>query len=183
MSINWPYVVEDNFLRRKDYKYLFQFRDMKIKEGDGTAVVKNGIWLDGSGRIEGQLSNDYMTEFHNDYYPKLHSFLEKLAPERIPKIKWLELNLVWTDKNYKYPIHVDSPNKLLSVVVYLYPKENSGTILYSDKGGSDKTFVNWVPNRALIFARQEGVTWHSYEGDGISQRYTLVINLRNDPPT
>ena len=83
-----------------------------------------------------------MTEFHNDYFKKLYSFLEKLAPERIPKIKWLELNLVWTEKDYKYPIHVDSPNKLLSVVIYLYPKENTGTILYSDKGGSDKTAVN-----------------------------------------
>ena len=35
-------------------------------------------------------------------------------------------------------------------------------------------------NRALIFAREKGVTWHSYEGDGKATRYALVINLRSD---
>ena len=95
-------------------------------------------------------------------------------------MKWLELNLVFTGKLYKFPIHEDSANKLLSVVVYLYPKLNTGTILYSDQSGNDKTIIEWVPNRALIFSREEGVTWHSYEGNGISTRYALVANLRSD---
>ena len=112
----------------------------------------------------------------------MHSYLEKLAPEKVPSIKQLELNLVFTGKNCKFPIHEDSPNKLLSVVVYLYPKVNTGTILYSDENGNDKTVVDWIPNRALIFSREAGVTWHSYEGDGISTRYALVANLRSDVP-
>ena len=90
------------------------------------------------------------------------------------------INLVFTGKLYKFPIHEDSANKLLSVVVYLYPKLNTGTILYSDQSGNDKTIIEWVPNRALIFSREEGVTWHSYEGNGISTRYALVANLRSD---
>ena len=77
-------------------------------------------------------------------------------------------------------IHEDSPNKLLSVVVYLHAEENTGTILYSDQSGNDKTIVDWVQNRALIFAREQGVTWHSYEGDGLSTRIALVANLRSD---
>lgn len=108
------------------------------------------------------------------------SFLEKLAPERIKFAKWLELNLVWTGKNYHFKIHEDSPNKLLSVVIYLYPNKNLGTILYTDDKGTDKTVVEWVQNRALIFAREEGITWHSYQGDGMATRYALVVNVRSD---
>ena len=111
---------------------------------------------------------------------KLFNLLNVLAKDRIPMAKWIELNLVWTGKNYKFKIHEDSPNKLLSVVVYLAPKVNIGTILYSDEKGSDKTVIEWVQNRALIFARKDGITWHSYEGDGISTRFALVLNVRSD---
>ena len=55
-----------------------------------------------------------------------------------------------------------------------------GTILYSDNKGSDRTEVKWVQNRALIFARKEDITWHSYQGDGESTRYALVVNVRSD---
>ena len=177
MGVNWPYIIQDNFLSAKHFNYLIKFSNQKIKD-NGLGISKNKIWLDG--KVEGKLNSNYLNDFYNDYSQNLFAFLEKLAPERIPSVKWLEVNLVWTGKNFKFSIHEDSPNKLLSVVIYLYPKENIGTILYSDKNGNDKTIVNWVQNRALIFAREEGVTWHSYEGDGISTRFALVVNLRSD---
>ncbi len=178
MSITWPHIIEDNFLDREHYKELFKYKDLKLKSDTDIAIIKNRIWIDG--KTEGQLPADYLIEFDKYYSKKMHSYLEKLAPEKVPSIKWLELNLVFTGKNCKFPIHEDSPNKLLSVVVYLYPKVNTGTILYSDENGNDKTVVDWVPNRALIFSREAGVTWHSYEGDGVSTRYALVANLRSD---
>ena len=107
------------------------------------------------------------------------AFSDKLIQATINS-KWLEINLVWTGKHTKFKIHEDSANKLLSVVIYLYPKKNIGTILYSDKLGNDKTIVDWVQNRALIFAREEGVTWHSYQGNGVSTRFALVVNVRSD---
>lgn len=178
MSITWPHIVEDNFLSRDHYKNLFQYRDLKLKSDTDIAIIKNKIWI--NGKTEGQLPANYLAEFYKDYSKKFTSYLEKLAPEKVPLVKWLELNLVFTGKLYKFPIHEDSANKLLSVVVYLYPKLNTGTILYSDQSGNDKTIIEWVPNRALIFSREGGVTWHSYEGDGISTRYALVANLRSD---
>ena len=177
MALIWPYIIEDNFLSQKHYNFLLNFYDQKVNDNN-LLISKNKIWFDG--KVEGKLSKKYLIEFHNDYIKKLVSYLKKLAPERINSAKWLELNLVWTGKNYNFKIHEDSPNKLLSIVIYLSPKKNVGTILYSDNKGSDRTEVKWVQNRALIFARKEDITWHSYQGDGESTRYALVVNVRSD---
>ena len=177
MAIKWPYIIEDNFLSEKHFKFFLNFYDQKVSD-DKLAIIKNKIWFDG--KVEGKLNQKFLIEFHNFYIKKLVSYLEKLAPDRINSARWLELNLVWTGKNFTFNIHEDSPNKLLSIVIYLFPHKNVGTILYSDNKGSNKTEVEWIQNRALIFAREEGITWHSYQGDGKSTRYALVVNLRSD---
>ena len=88
-----------------------------------------------------------------------------------------DFTIIKTGKNYKFPIHDDTPNKLLSGVIYLYPKDNTGTIFYSNKNGDSKKIVEWKQNRAVFFSRVEKETWHSYEGDGYSDRIALVYNL------
>ena len=37
--------------------------------------------------------------------------------------------------------------------------------------------VGWKINRAVFFSRVERETWHSYKGDGQSNRIVLVYNL------
>ena len=62
-------------------------------------------------------------------------------------------------------------------MVYLYPKNNSGTIFYSNKKGEIKK-IKWKINRAVFFSRLEKRTWHSYQGNGKSDRIALVFNLK-----
>jgi hypothetical protein len=175
MAITWPYLIEDDFLAEEDFDYLNLLYDHVVKD-KGILLSKNKIWMDG--RVEGALPDIFLKNFAKSYTKKLFTQLENLAPERLSLVTWLELNLVWTDKDAVFDKHVDSPNKLLSVVVYLCPEKNRGTILYSDEKGSDKTQMEWVQNRAFSFAREQGVTWHSYEGDGKAVRFCLVLNLR-----
>ena len=40
-----------------------------------------------------------------------------------------------------------------------------------------KKVVDWKINRGVFFSRTERSTWHSYQGDGISNRIVLVYNL------
>ena len=80
-------------------------------------------------------------------------------------------------KNSKFPIHDDTPNKILSGVIYLSPEKNSGTTFYNDKTGSDRTEMKWKKNRAVFFSRREKETWHSYKGDNENNRVALVYNL------
>ena len=82
-------------------------------------------------------------------------------------------------KDYVFPIHSDSRDKLLSVVIYIAPEVNEGTWLYEDKSGKNPKQVEWIPNRAFVFSRNDN-TWHSYRADGKNNRLTLVYNLRSD---
>ena len=65
----------------------------------------------------------------------------------------------------------------MSGVIYLYPNLNTGTIFYKNKKGDDKKTIEWKQNRAVFFSRIERETWHSYEGNRISDRVALVYNL------
>ena len=88
-----------------------------------------------------------------------------------------DFSIVKTNKNSKFPIHDDAPNKLLSGVIFLYPQDNKGTIFYNNKSGEGKTEIDWKINRAVFFLRKERETWHSYEGDKKNDRIALVYNL------
>ena len=66
---------------------------------------------------------------------------------------------------------------MLSGVIYLKPNNNNGTIFYKNKRGEGKTEIEWKVNKAVFFSREERTTWHSYQGDGKSNRIVLVYNL------
>ena len=103
--------------------------------------------------------------------------MKELNPEKIKLYDYSEFFIIETGSNYKFPIHDDTPNKLLSGVVYLKPEENSGTIFYKNKKGDDRKEIEWKVNRAVFFSRSERNTWHSYQGDGKNNRLVLVYNL------
>ena len=66
----------------------------------------------------------------------------------------------------------------MSGVIYLKPEKNLGTVFYSNKKRDDRKEIEWKINRAVFFSRTENETWHSYEGDKISNRIALVYNLK-----
>jgi hypothetical protein len=123
------------------------------------------------------ISTENILEIYNTYNDLMLEYLKKLAPDKVMSYRYTELNLVSTGKDFKFPIHNDGLDKLLSVVIYLSPEKNNGTYLHSDEQGSDTLQIDWLQNRAFIFSRDQK-TWHSYRGDGISTRLALVYNLR-----
>ena len=50
-------------------------------------------------------------------------------------------------------------------------------MFYKNKKGDNKKTIPWEKNRAVFFSRKERETWHSYEGDGKSDRIALIYNL------
>ena len=103
--------------------------------------------------------------------------LKELSPEKFNLYDYSDFVLILTDKNAKFPFHDDTPNKLLSGVIYLIPEKNSGTVFSNSRNGTNSEKVDWKQNRAVFFSRKERETWHSYEGDGINNRFALVYNL------
>jgi hypothetical protein len=167
--------IIENFLNEKDLKELSSIKFENINSYE-IKVFHNKI--DKNNNVEAEcLSPTTVKRLHDTYHQKAMSLLNKLCPEKINLYDHSEFHIILTGANYKFPIHDDIPTKLLSGVVYLDPEINKGTMFFNNKKGDGKKYIEWKKNKAVFFARKEGETWHSYEGDGKSQRLTLVYNL------
>ena len=173
-NLKYKTKVIDNFLKKEDFDDLCGL-NLEHNFEDEFKVYHNKI--NNNQIINSTINDDLLRKIHNNYFSKAMDILKEICPEKMNLYDYSDFTIIITKKNSKFPIHDDTPNKLLSGVIYLYPEKNSGTIFYNDKKGSDKTTIEWKPNRAVFFSRKEKETWHSYEGDGINQRVALVYNL------
>ena len=167
--------IIDNFFDDGDFNELsnFEFGNVKsnqikvhhnmISKND---VVKNDL-----------LKKELVLKIHNRYHEKVFKLLVELNPQKAELYDYTDLVLIETGSEYKYPIHDDTPNKLLSGVIYLSPDKNTGTSFYENRFGKNKKTIEWKKNRAVFFSRKEFETWHSYEGNKVSNRIALVYNL------
>ena len=168
-------ITYDNFLNENDFNNLINLKIDSVEE-TSTKVYHNSISDDGV--IDNSLiSAGLLEKLHSNYHQKALKILNDIAPEKVNLYDYSEFMIIKSGKNYKFPIHDDTPNKLLSGVIYLYPENNTGTIFYENKKGDNKKIVEWKQNRGVFFSRIENESWHSYEGDGKSDRVALVYNL------
>ncbi|SMF79474.1 hypothetical protein [Candidatus Pelagibacter sp. HIMB1321] len=167
--------VIKNFLKKEHFDKLCNLKREKIKP-NSIKVYHNKI--DKFNNINSTLiSNSLLVDLYKTYNKTSYKILGELAPQKIKLYDYTEFHLVETGKNYSFPIHQDIPSKLLSGVIYLYPEKNKGTFIYKNKRGENKEEIEWVQNKAFFFSRSENLSWHSYEGDKISNRLALVYNL------
>ena len=173
--MNMKIKIKDNFLDQYDFNYLCNLNLKKISS-DEVAVYHNKI-SNNSIQLNECIDKEVLINLNNNYHNKAIEILNELYPEKKDLYEYSEFHIIETGANYKFPIHDDTPNKLLSGVVYLYPEENNGTYFYKNKKGDEKKIIEWKQNRAVFFSRKERNSWHSYEGDGKSNRLALVYNL------
>ena len=173
-KLNYKIKVVDNFLNEEDFIDLCNLH-LDMNFNDEFKVYHNEI--NNEKIINSSIDEKILRRIHNNYFSKAINLLKEISPEKVNLYDYSDFTIIITNNDSKFPIHDDTPNKLLSGVIYLYPEKNSGTIFYSDKKGSNKTSIEWKPNRAVFFSRKEKETWHSYEGDKINNRIALVYNL------
>ena len=178
------FIVKDNFLSKNHFDRISKISfDTKPNEWH---ILKHKIYSNGKIEILGNVDNknqlglsiDDIKNIHEKHHDYMLECLKELAPEKLQNYSFTELNVVNTGKDVSFPIHSDTIDKLLSVVVYIAPEKNEGTYLYETKDGKNPQLIEWKTNKAFIFSRTDD-TWHSYKGDGISNRLTLVYNLRS----
>ncbi len=167
--------VIDNFLSQKHLDSLNNIKLNKISNNE-VKVYHNKINND---KIFDNkcIDEKLLWELQKTYHQAALSVLKEINPKKKDLYDYSEFQIIESGSNFVFPIHDDTPNKLLSGVIYLKPSSNSGTIFYKNKKGDDKKIVDWKINRAVFFSRSEKETWHSYEGDGKSNRIVLVYNL------
>ena len=170
--------IIENFLDENDFNVLSNLKLDSVPE-NSLKVYHNEI--DRENKVRKSCIDAFIIKsLHKKYHNKVFQLLKNISPRKAELYEYSDFSIVKTGKNYKFPIHDDTPNKLLSGVVYLYPKKNTGTIFYKNKKGDDKQIVEWKQNRAVFFSRHERETWHSFEGNRESDRIVLVYNLVSD---
>ena len=173
--LNFEIKIIDNFLNDDDFQDLSNYAK-NLASNDNIKVFHNEIDKKNN-VIKSSIKEDILKRINKNYLPKAINILEKLNNDKLKLFSYSDFTIIKTNKNTKFPIHDDAPNKLLSGVIFLYPKENQGTIFYNNKSGDGKTEVDWRLNRAVFFSRKERETWHSYQGDNKNDRIALVFNL------
>ena len=178
MNFNFEYKIVDDFFDKDDLDLILSAiteEEKKQVADEEIKIYPNRVFKND---IKTSLFSETNLKYLNDkYHSKCIEILKILSPEKVNLYDYSEFDLNLTGKNYKFPIHSDTPNKLLSCVVYLEPLKNNGTFLYADKKGNGKIEIEWKKNRALFFSRKENDSWHSYEGNKDSLRIVLVYNL------
>jgi len=169
------YKVIDNFLDKDDFENLSSINFGNVSKNE-IKIYHNKIFSNGT--IESDcLREDDIKKLFDNYHDKALKMLEDFNPAKMPLWEYSEFHITLTGSDYVYPIHRDSPYKLLSGVIYLAPEQNKGTILYDNKRGENTNEIEWKQNRGLFFSRSENNSYHSYEGDKKSKRVTLIYNL------
>ena len=163
----WTYAVVDNFLPQHLLDEVMEIYNTKdiVYSNSGTA----------SATINEPL-NSQITEVAKEFISKAFSKLN--TPNRQGSLENIRNLLVFRTPHHQYHIHEDSPQKLMSIVVYLVPTNADGTTIHN----TDQSYshdIEWKVNRALAFVPSDN-TWHSI-GSKISQdRITLNINVMVD---
>ena len=167
--------IIDNFLNYDDFNELCNLNIKQIKD---TSIDVYNNYIDKNGYVKASVIKDATIQrLFKNYHSKAIDILKELNPKKVDLYEYSEFHITNTGANYKFPIHDDTPNKLLSGVIYLTPKKNFGTYFYDNKKGDNKKEAEWVQNRGVFFSRTERKTWHSFQGDGVSSRLALVYNL------
>ncbi len=168
--------ILDNFLKKEHLQII---QNIELEKIDNKSVKVYHHAID---KVNNIISNDlfnnnFLNDLQKTYHNKALELLRELYPEKIELYDYSDFHLIETGKDYKFPIHDDLPEKLLSGVIYISPKKNTGTIFYDKKNGNGKNEVEWKINRAVFFSRKERESWHSYQGDNENNRVALVYNL------
>jgi len=167
--------IVENFLKKKDFKILTSLNLKKINQNE--IMVYNNI-IDKNNVVKSTcLNKNIIRDIHNKYHPVALNILKELNHNKVKLYEYSEFHIIETGAKYNFPIHDDTPNKLLSGVIYLKPKNNFGTFFYKNKNGDKKKEVKWKQNRGVFFSRLEQKSWHSFRGDCKSNRLVLVYNL------
>lgn len=83
-------------------------------------------------------------------------------------------------KDYEYPIHSDTSDKFVSLVLYVSPKRGEGTKIYNP----DKTFhsdVKWKTNSGLLFEKTDE-SFHSFRSKFTSRKTINIICIDDRAP-
>ena len=146
--------ILENFLEKEDLDKIRQLNLEKINN-NSIKVYHNKIYKNGETQAD-CFTDKEIKEFHSKYHTKALNILKELKPLKVDLYDYSEFHIIETGANCSFPIHDDTPDKLLSGVIYIRPDKNTGTIFYDNKKGDGKQEVEWKVNRGVFDKKNKG---------------------------
>lgn len=167
--------IIDDFLDKEDLNSLQNLKLKNTPDGKMNVYVKK---IDKADKISGSgIEDETALKFQKSYHDKAMKLLKKLNSEKADLYEYSEFGITDTGTNYNFPIHNDTPNKLLSGVIFLSPEKSEGTKFYKNKKGDGENSIEWKVNRGVFFSRLENHSWHSFNNGENGVRRVLIYNL------
>ena len=144
--------IIENFLTTDD---LYELCSLQLKDTGRNSVNVYHNEINALNEIKNDcIKKETLERLHKNYHSKAIEILQELNPLKVQLYDYSEFHIIETGADFKFPIHDDTPNKLLSGVIYLKPNNNNGTIFYKNKRGEGKTEIEWKVNKAVFFLEQ-----------------------------
>ena len=166
------------FRPKKQTKYYFSthepLRTQDLNINVDVSAVKNSFE-----EILGDLPN-LIQEFMGDNLPLFQGIQTQLKYREMFDEMFLH-GIQMQPPNYDYHIHDETEQKFMSLVTYIAPKKNFGTMLYKSKDTPYEEpckHVEWKPNRAFIFSGSKKTTYHAFKTNQFDHRQTYVAFFR-----
>lgn len=167
--------IIDDFLDKEDLNSLQNLKLKNTPDRKMNVYVKK---IDKADKISGSgIEDETALKFQKNYHDKAMKLLKKLNSEKADLYEYSEFGITDTGTNYNFPIHNDTPNKLLSGVIFLSPEKSEGTKFYKNKKGDGENSIEWKVNRGVFFSRLENHSWHSFNNGENGVRRVLIYNL------
>ena len=123
--------IIDDFLSKEDLDALKKNNFKKQDNNKEFEIFHNEV--NDNGVIKSTLDNLLIKKLHKNYHSIAMNILKDINYEKSKLYDYSDFTIIITNKFSKFPIHDDTPNKLLSGVIYLSPEKNNGTSFYSNK--------------------------------------------------
>ena len=166
----WPYLIIDNFFDEEHWEYI----SYNLVKNPGSYVKQYKDCVEKN--RTGYQFNDIKDKKLNTYFKKV--IPESFIQDNFNNFRQYEAPLTpFTSIKYchipiTFSTHFEETGKVLSCVVYISPTHNVGTVIF-DKDKVFNSVVIWKPNRALIFAAIDEVTWHAFGNWEQDKRVTI----------
>lgn len=118
-------------------------------------------------------------DFVERMFLKMYPNMRRINPE-VDEATRFSIAFSQMNRRYKYKPHIDHPNKMVSMVVYLDPVDENGTDLQETQNGPIVKKVEWKQNSALAFKYNEN-HWHTYKTK-TRERRTLMFYMGKEMP-
>lgn len=180
----WHHLQVDDFLPPNRFAEIKRLAHFEYETYKRTGV--NSVYTDHKG--EDYTSRNKYTRFlTHDIVPETNQFFDML-PEHRGYEGELKKLVHWaiTPENYNYPIHIDNASRINTCTYYIWPEEETGTILCknpsqnddgdhikADKESDFEMEIEWKPNKLFVHNSIPNKTWHRYS----SKRERVVLSV------